>query len=149
MKYSRSAGLAIIYKGMLLMGHPSNGSWVGRYSIPKGHVEDSESILEAAIRETKEEVGISVPLEMIDKTRYKVYRIGKHSIKTVFYYIVKIDDLGQIGLDTIKVPKEQLQIEEIDWAGFITYKEAKLRSSRYQLALIDNLLNLGLLNPTL
>ena len=60
-----SSGLAIIYKGQILLVHPTNSRWYSTYSIPKGHVDAGETNVEAAIRETKEEIGVTVPRELI------------------------------------------------------------------------------------
>ena len=151
MKQKQSAGLAIIYNGMVLLGHTTSRGWYGSYGIPKGGIEKGESHLDAAIRETYEEIGIKVPLSLIDTTEhtFAVTSRNQEYNKIVYYYIVKIDDLSQIGLKDLKVPKSQLQVEEIDWAGFITYKEAKKRIMKSQLSLINNLVGKGLLESNL
>ena len=61
------------------------------------------------------------------------------------WFIVKIDDLSSIGLSGLVVPKRQLQLDEVDWAGFITLDEAKKRVMQSQATVIDNLTGLGLL----
>jgi 8-oxo-dGTP pyrophosphatase MutT (NUDIX family) len=147
MKTKTSAGLAIIYDNKVLLAHTTNRGWYGSYGIPKGGIEEGESKLDAAIRETKEEVGISVPKNLIDKTEYTftlTTRKYKYT-KIVYYYVVKIDDLNQIGLKDLKVPKKQLQVEEVDWAGFMDYKEAIKRVMKSQLSVINNLVGKGLL----
>jgi ADP-ribose pyrophosphatase YjhB (NUDIX family) len=53
-----SAGLLIIWNDKILLGHPTNAKWYGTFTIPKGGVELNETNLEAAIRETKEEIGL-------------------------------------------------------------------------------------------
>ena len=60
-----SAGLAIIYQNKILLVKPTNARWWKSYGIPKGHVEEDESTIDAAIREVKEEVGIDIPKFMI------------------------------------------------------------------------------------
>ena len=67
MKTKISAGLAIIYDNMVLLGHTTGRGWYGSYGIPKGGIEEGETHLEAARRETKEELGIKVPKNLIDK----------------------------------------------------------------------------------
>jgi predicted NUDIX family NTP pyrophosphohydrolase len=120
---------------------------VGSYGIPKGGVEEGESLIEAAMRETLEEVGIKVPKRLIDTTaRTYVLTSKKYKqVKTVHWFIVKIDDLSSIGLSGLVVPKRQLQLDEVDWAGFITLDEAKKRVMQSQATVIDNLTSLGLL----
>jgi ADP-ribose pyrophosphatase YjhB (NUDIX family) len=125
-----SAGLAIIYKSKILLVHPKNARWTNSYSIPKGHVELGETSLEAAIRETKEEVGIEFHINTIQGPEMELFYLKNKDgkpWKKLSYYIVKIEDLKQIGLDSEIVPKEQLQATEVDWAGFVPFEEAKTR----------------------
>lgn len=53
-----SAGLVILYDNKILLAHPTGQRWYGTYSIPKGHIEEGEDRLDAAIRETQEEIGL-------------------------------------------------------------------------------------------
>ena len=66
-----------------------------------------------------------------------------------YYYVVIIKDLSQIGLKDIKIPKSQLQIDEIDWAGFLSYREASKRIMKSQMALLNNLMSKGLLESNI
>lgn len=146
MKTKTSAGLAIIYDNKVLLAHTTSRGWYGSYGIPKGGIEKGESKLDAAIRETEEEVGIKIPKKLIDTTEHTfVVSTKKYGHKIVYYYIVKIDKLSQIGLKDLKVPKGQLQVEEVDWAGFLDYKEAMKRVMKSQVPLINNLVGNGLL----
>ncbi len=136
----QSAGLAIVYNNKILLGHMSGKKWYSSYSIPKGHLERGESILQAALRETFEEIGVKVPKKLIPSSYLTCPYIkkGKH-YKDVHYYIVHIDSLDQIGLSDEIIPKSQLQIEEIDWAGFVSIKEAFKRISPVMMPIIKNL----------
>jgi 8-oxo-dGTP pyrophosphatase MutT (NUDIX family) len=147
----KSAGLAIVYNGMILLGHTTGRGWYGSYGIPKGGIESGEDNLSAAIRETFEEIGIKVPRKLIDHTEHTFVVTSKNKDynKTVYYYIVKIDDLSQLGLKDIKIPKSKLQVEEIDWAGFLTYNEAIKRVMKSQLSLVNNLVNMGLIESNI
>lgn len=147
----QSAGLAIIYNGLILLGHTTGRGWYGSYGIPKGGIEDGEDKMSAAIRETMEEVGVKVPRNLIDPTEHTfVVTSRQHKFnKTVYYYIVKIDDLSQIGLKELKIPRSQLQVEEIDWAGFLSYSEASKRIMKSQATLLNNLRSKGLLESNL
>lgn len=147
LKTRYSAGLVIIYKGMVLLGHTTGKKGVNSYGIPKGGIEKGESKLQAAIRETEEELGIKVPRKLIDLTEYTLaFTSRKYKYnKVVYYYIVNITNLAQIGLKSIIIPRRNLQIEEIDWAGFLPYKEAKERTMQSQQEVIDKLMGKGLL----
>jgi predicted NUDIX family NTP pyrophosphohydrolase len=64
----RSAGLLVFRRGHgaveFLLVHPGGPFWrhrdAGAWSIPKGHVENGEDELAAALREFEEEVGVAV-----------------------------------------------------------------------------------------
>jgi len=147
MKQKESAGLAIIYRGMILLAHTTGRKWWGSYGIPKGGIEPGESRIDAAIRETREEVGLDIPRSMIDpnpRTYVLTSRKYKYT-KTVYWYAVQVEDLGQIGMKSLVVPKSQLQLEEVDWAGFMPLAEAKKRAMSSQQQLLTQLVGLGLL----
>jgi ADP-ribose pyrophosphatase YjhB (NUDIX family) len=52
-----SAGLVIIQDNKILLGHPTGAKWTNTFSIPKGEVQEGESLFDAAFRETREEFG--------------------------------------------------------------------------------------------
>ena len=116
-----TAGLLIIYKKKIVLAHPVKySSKFGTYSIPKGHLEEGETHLEAAIRETKEEVGIEIPIEMIDKTPHEIDYYDKNGelFKKLTYFIVRLKK---------KLPIKKLQLIEIDTAGYLDINESKIR----------------------
>lgn len=118
-----SAGLAIIQKGTILLAHPKGQKWYGTYSIPKGHVEEGEDILTAAIRETQEEVGYTAnPADILFPDPYFIdYKDKEGNLyKRVYYYIVRPED--HIKQDAI-IPDDK----EVDWAGFILKDAADSR----------------------
>ena len=135
-----SSGLAIIYQQKILLVHPKNARWTNSFSIPKGHVEAEESALEAAIRETQEEVGISVRYSLIKmpalETFYIKQKTGK-PWKKLSYFLVHINSLSEIGLSSEIVPKSQLQYEEVDWAGFVSFEDAKVKMIPALLKIIE------------
>ena len=146
MKTKTSAGLAIIYDNKILLAHTTSRGWYGSYGIPKGGIDKGESKLDAAIRETREEVGITIPKNLIDKTEHTfTVSTKKYGNKIVYYYVVQISNLSQIRLKDLKVPKKQLQLEEVDWAGFLDYREATKRIMKSQAILINNMVSKGLL----
>ena len=142
-----SAGLVIIWDGMVLLGHSTNRKKFASYGISKGGIEEGESHLEAAIRETREEFGIKVPKSLIGKDEHTftvTSRKYKYN-KVVYYYIVEVKELSQIGLKDIVVPKRQLQTEEVDYAAFMKRDEALKYTMVSQFGVLQNLTNKGLI----
>lgn len=140
-KMKISAGTCIIYQNKILFCHPTNSSWTGTFSPAKGGLDVGEKMIDAAIRETKEEIGIDISYDMIlnsDKPLEVIYYNKKKEIhKMVYLYLVKINNLSEIGLQTEIVPLTQLQLEEVDWAGFLNADEIKQKSFHRFLPLID------------
>jgi len=74
-KTESAGGVILNSKGQVLVVNQHGSSW----SLPKGHVEGDELLLEAAKREIKEETGIT-DLEFIRELgSYTRYRIGLHA----------------------------------------------------------------------
>ena len=140
-----SAGTCIIYQNKILFCHPTNGSWIGTYSPAKGGVDYGEELIDAAIRETKEEIGITITKEQIsnlDKPIEVIYYSKKKAIhKIVYLFLVKITSLHEVGLTSEIVPQNQLQMEEVDWAGFLTEEQIKEKSFHRFLNLIELIKN--------
>jgi len=141
-----SAGLAIIWEDKVLLAHTTGRNFKTGYGIPKGGIEKGETQLDAAIRETSEEIGINVPRSLVSSNSYQFGVDAKKwgYKKIVHYYIVQIDSLDQIGLKEPKVPKSQLQLEEINDARFMDYKQAAKVINVSQKDLLSNLYRLGL-----
>lgn len=134
-----AAGVAIIWGTKILLVHPTGASWQKRtIGIPKGSIEAGETELEAALRETFEETGIKLRIDQLEPTIHSVtiYR-GQKPVGTIHYAICRIEDPSEIGLSSDRVPKEQLQFEEIDWAGFIEIDEAYEKMVFSQLIILD------------
>lgn len=146
MEIKVSAGLAIIWEDKVLLAHTTGRNFKTGYGIPKGGIDEGETQLEAAIRETREEVGIEVPKSRVSSNSYQFGVDAKKwgYKKIVHYYIVRVDSLSEIGLKEPKVPKGQLQLEEINDARFMDYKQASKVIMKSQKDLLDNLYKLGL-----
>ena len=107
MKKEKSCG-ALVYleKGsqtkLLVLKHKYGGHW----SFPKGHVEPEESEFQTALREVKEETGLSI--ELVDGFRETVeYRPKPNISKQVVYF------LGKASTD--RVVRQEEEISEIRW----------------------------------
>lgn len=150
MALRRSAGFAVIWDGKILLSHATNSPWHKSYSIVKGGIEDGESTLDAAIREFKEETGHEISKSIINDNSPYEPGIGlitvQNATKVLTAYMVHISDPKEIGLQTTSTskhdthtvyPKGDLQLEEIDWAGFVDFEEAKGRMAPYQLPILE------------
>jgi 8-oxo-dGTP pyrophosphatase MutT (NUDIX family) len=138
-----AAGVAIIYNNKLLLIHPTNASWKkGTCGIPKGGIEPGEDLMEAALRELKEETGIILRPEQLDPSPESVHISRKNLEWMLFYYVCKIEDLSEIGLASERLPNSMLQLEEIDWGKFVTAEEAYPITSRSQLIILDRHLSI-------
>ena len=61
--------------------------------------------------------------------------------KQLIYFLHEINDLAEIGMTSLRIPKSQLQAEEIDWAGFLDAKESYPKMSQWQMLILDRHLN--------
>lgn len=94
--HERSAGIVLEKKGEYLILQYSAGHW----DLPKGHVEEGESDEQAALRELKEETGISkvtfVP-DFKETIHYFFHREKKRVFKEVVFFLARVDD-GKVKL---------------------------------------------------
>lgn len=83
------------------MARWKNGHWellaikdrFGRWSFPKGHLEEGESALEAARREVEEETGVKgTVLAPLGRIRYFFTREGQRIGKTVEWYLMREEE---------------------------------------------------------
>lgn len=115
-----SSGLIILKENKILLIKPKNTPKIGHYSIPKGIVNPEETLIDAAIRETHEEVGIFIQKESISQKPFLVKYLNKNiETKRVYCYITRIST----NIPDI-LPIEQLQASEVEYAAFFTKDEA-------------------------
>ena len=124
-----SAGIAILFKNKILLCHPTSLPWVNSFSPPKGGVDEGETLLQAALRETREEVGINLlpsQISNIDSPIEFLYITKKGELfKKAYMYIVKIDSLSEINATSEVLDTDRLQASEVDYAKFLTKEEAE------------------------
>jgi ADP-ribose pyrophosphatase YjhB (NUDIX family) len=115
-KNTKSAGGVVINKkGEILIISQHGTTW----SLPKGHIDEGETDIEASKREIYEESGI-MKLEFISELgNYKRYKIGKDGgedkseLKTITIFLFKTDEnmLNPIDPENPEarwVPKEKV-----------------------------------------
>jgi ADP-ribose pyrophosphatase YjhB (NUDIX family) len=110
-----AGGVVVNSTDKVLLVNQRGTSW----SLPKGHIEGGEEILEAAKREIYEESGVT-QLEFIrDLGKYQRYKIGKDGsedkseLKTIYMFLFKTleNNLQPIDKDNPEakwVPKHQV-----------------------------------------
>jgi ADP-ribose pyrophosphatase YjhB (NUDIX family) len=127
-----SAGIILILNNSkILFVHPSKSGWRGSYSVPKGGVNDGESLIDAAIRELFEETSVVITSDKIENPNDPIIinytnKEGS-SYKKLFLFKVHINDTSQIGMCGEVIDKSKLQLIEVDWGGFLDKKEAQTR----------------------
>lgn len=131
--------------------HPGGPFWKdkdkGTWSIPKGEIDDNdfseENLFKNAIRELKEETGISVSEE---KEKYlSLGSVTQKSGKIVHGWAYEGDWTGllmcQSFVEIEWPPKsgKKMKIPEVDKADFFTLEKAKEKVNPAQIELIENL----------
>ena len=111
-----SAGFIIIDKSThkVLGGHPTGRPYAYNYAydIPKGHIEDGETPLEAAKRELKEETGIVLP---DDQEIHEIGHVSYNSKKSLHLFSTELDiDLKSLHCDSTFVDSFGNVKQEVD-----------------------------------
>lgn len=116
MKREKSCGAVVFRKEgggyqVLLIRHANGGHW----AFPKGHVENSETEPETALREIKEETGLDVLLDPGFRS-VTTYCPEEGTVKDVVYFVASPSG-GRL------LPQK----EEVENAGWYAFEEAEKR----------------------
>ncbi len=117
MKQEKSCG-ALVYRFqgdqlmLLLLRHRHGGHW----SFPKGHVEGDETEIQTALREIREETGLTVSLK--EGFRHTVEYYPKPGVRKQVVYF-----LGEAASDAKAVRQEE-EISELHWVEWSQAMEA-------------------------
>lgn len=144
-----SAGILLYRRGSkgleVLLVHPGGPFWqkrdAGAWQIPKGKIDDGEELLAAALREFREELGVTLTVE----DAHALTRIRQAAGKWVDTFAVEGD------LDTDAVVSETFEMEwpprsgriqaypEVDKACWFAIYEARDKMLASQIPLLDEL----------
>ncbi len=143
-----AAGIFIVRKdNMLLVCHPTNHA-VDFWSIPKGKVEEGETMLEAAIRETYEETNID--LTSISESHYNLHELEPvdygHKKKIIHPFLLLEVTNSRFPWDNIEikcnsnVPADRGGFPEMDAYKWVSLEHAKLILHATQVACLDKII---------
>lgn len=100
--------LFLIQNKKILLSRRFKTGWEdGKYSVPAGHLDGNETLTQAIIRETKEEIGIKLKAKHIAMV-HTMNRKSDDSERLDFFYIAKKWD----GVPEIK---ERNKCDDIRW----------------------------------
>lgn len=147
-KKTIAAGIFIVRKDKkILICHPTNHK-PDFFSVPKGKVEDGESLMAAAIRETEEETNINLKndfnfsIHLLPPVEYK------HGKKVFNPFVYVENQNSSINWSDIEikcnshVPVERGGFPEMDGYQWVTLDEAKPLLHETQTACIDKIIEI-------
>ena len=91
-----AGGVVLLEKKILLVKNKKSDSTEDRspwWGYPKGHLEEGEKPVDAAVREVFEETGFEVKAKKnkpIAESRYEIRRAGEKVQKTVWFYEMEV-----------------------------------------------------------
>jgi 8-oxo-dGTP pyrophosphatase MutT (NUDIX family) len=140
----QAAGVFLVRKdGKLLVCHPTNHAPTF-WSIPKGKIDEGETPLQAAIRETFEECNVSLIFNEKNLIELEPVNYG-HKKKMIFPYVffeAKSDNLDWSKFDikcNSNVPLDRGGFPEMDDFKWVTLKEASELLHETQVACLDKI----------
>lgn len=114
-KVKSAGGVVLNQNGEILVVDQNGNSW----SLPKGHIEEGESALEAAKREIEEESGIANLVFIKELPSYKRYRIGLNGkddlseLKTIHMFLFRTSETNLNPADPHNQEARWVKKEEV------------------------------------
>ena len=137
-KTEKSAG-CIIYKKsdagylyFLIVKDKAHNNW----GFPKGHLEAGESDVDAALRETKEEVGLDVSI--VDGFKETItYSLENNVTKSVVYFLAEYKG-GEIDYTITDEIVEHKWLPKYEAIGRVTFVNAALLIQKARDFIVEN-----------
>lgn len=137
-KMIASSYLFLIRDGQILLSRRfQTGYEDGKYSVPAGHVEDGETLIQALAREIKEEIGIDLDVKSIQLVH--VMHRKENDIRLDFFFtseswtgepknleLNKCDDVGWFLMD--KLPQNIIPYIK---SAISEFREGQIYSERF------------------
>jgi 8-oxo-dGTP pyrophosphatase MutT (NUDIX family) len=114
-----SAGGVVVHDGRVLVIVPTRRAADGSQvlALPKGHLDEGETIVQAATREVREETGIvAEPMQELGEVRYWYVRDRRKVAKSVYFFLFRL-----LGGDLAEHDDEVL---EVRWMALAEAQEA-------------------------
>jgi len=127
----KSAGLVLIYDRKIVLLKRSKGYW----ELPKGHIEQGETAIGAAIRETIEETGIK-DFEIIPgwkvKINYSYWFKRKKIEKEVEFYMARVKTFQEPKPSSEHIDARWIDIDQaLRTVSFTDLKEVLQRAKEF------------------
>ncbi len=114
------AGGLVFCNGKLLALERHNNVWL----FPKGHIDPGENAAEAAIREVKEESGLTARIiEKLGVTSYSFLESGTEHFKTVEWFLMEAEPGMIIPEKDFFIDYKLLSKSELDRLTFLPDRE--------------------------
>lgn len=138
-------GAIVIKDNKILMVRETKKDCYGKWAFPAGHMEENESILDGAKRETKEETGCDIKLKKVfpiisnNKNIVMIHFLADVIKETMEYDINEIIETKWIELEQLKKMKED-ELRSYPVVNFII--QSLEEKHLYELDIIQNLTDL-------
>lgn len=112
---------------------------LGRWTIPKGHVEEGETLEQTALREVAEETGLTEFRlgEKLDKLHFFYRKEGKLIFMTTYVYLMEaIGDTDAVVVEDSEGIVDAKWFDSTEALGLIEYKDTE-RLFRLALSKLD------------
>ena len=111
----------VVQEGRILLIRKKRGVGAGKINGPGGKVEPGETMLESAVRETREEVGVT-PLDLelrgeltFDFVGAKVVRCGVFISPRFEGDLVETDEAAPVWHSTASLPYDEMWDDDREW----------------------------------
>lgn len=134
---SVSGGILITCNGCILLGHATG---TPNWDIPKGKIEEGESPIDGAVRETLEETGLVIDKEVLTEIGRMSYIKGKdlHLFRLEVDSFIRTDIMKCSTYCTTKRGDTILEVDDYMWVPF---SDVSMFVGKTMGKILDKLLN--------